>query len=169
MKEFDYLTFGEPEGEQHSMVANIEKYSKEDVIDLFIENREFLDLGDDYEHVPNDVLRDYIDIDKIKEIYIYWKDNNWWISREEKNDKIKCYELNKNDLIDIDCLSTGLKDKNGKHIFIGDTVEGYCYDKLWKEEVRYYKGYLIPFECPDVSQFIQLKANECKVVNNGKV
>ena len=114
MEEFDYLTFGELEGEQHSMVVNIEKYSKEQLIDLFIENREFLDLGDDYGHVPNNVLRDYIDIDKIKEIYIYWKDNNWWISREEKG--LKCYELNKNDLIDIDCLSTGLKDKNGKHI-----------------------------------------------------
>lgn len=60
--------------------------------------------------------------------------------------------------------STGLFDRDHTEIFIGDTVKGMCYDSYWTQVVRYFKGSLIPFECPDVSQFIKLKANKCKVI-----
>ena len=108
MKEFDYETFGDFCGEQTSLVANAEKYSKQDVINLFIKEAGSLDLDDKYRDLSDEELRECITESMVEEIYVrpateeecyeYEVDDYWFVGEESDEGSVRCWQLSKDDL-----------------------------------------------------------------------
>lgn len=116
MKDFDYEVFGEFEVEQSSVVANASKYTKEEVAKLFIKESDSIDLDEKYdsENLSEKglTLEDCVDVSKVKEVYIreatqdeldtYGVDDYWFIGEKTDDNSIRCWEFDKEDLIDPD-------------------------------------------------------------------
>jgi hypothetical protein len=64
--------------------------------------------------------------------------------------------------------STGLFDRNGTEIFVGDTVRGNCYGKLWNEVVEVNpNGGFFPFNTPNSEWYITIDLKTCIVIKRG--